>query len=342
MTRRNLRALAAIVVGLLLLLVVLDQNVDRDHPGSALLPGFAAHANDVTAIQIVTAGDEAPIELSREADRFVVATREGYPADIGKLRELVIALAEAQLVEDKTANPENYGKLGVDDPAEGGSGTKIVLSGPDFSYSVILGNAAQGEYRYARVVNEPRSYLIDQNPAVPADAAEWLAPEILDVGPDRVARVRISHADGESLVIEKSAQDSTDFTVLDVPGGRELSYASVGNGIGAALDGLELSDVRLPQGEGAATTVVFETFEGLTITAQVYADEDRHWVGFRAQPIDRPAPGIDDEASRDNEAVRMADEINDRLSGWQYRIPDFKTNLLMRRWDDILKAPDGE
>ena len=35
-------------------------------------------------------------------------------------------------------------------------------------------------------------------------------------------------------------------------------------------------------------------------------------------------------------------DINDRLSGWQYRLPDFKKNLLTRRWDDILKAADDE
>ncbi len=343
MTGRNLKALVAIVVGLLLLLVVLDNKVDRDDLGRALLPGFEAHANDVTAIVIATAGEDAPVELRREADRFVVATRAGYPADIGRLRGLVVALADAQIVEDKTANPENYDKLGVDDPDEGGSGTKIDLSGPDFTYTVILGNSAQGDYRYARVANEPRSYLIDQDPTVPAVAGDWLAPGILDIGADRVARVRISHADGESLVIEKGGEDSTDFEVLDVPDGRELSYATVGNGIGATLDGLELSDVRVAEGDGATTTAVFETLDGLSVTAEVFAEADGHWVGFRAQPVDGGAPGSQGtEASGENEAVRMADEINGRLSGWQYRIPDFKKNLLTRRWDDILKAPAGE
>ncbi len=344
MTGRNLKALVAIVIGLLLLLVVLDNNVDRDDAGRALLPGFDAHANDVTSIRIAAASEQEPVTLSREAGRFVVTTRGGYPADIGKLRALVIALADARVVEDKTSNPAHYSKLGVDDPEDGGSGSKILLSGPDFSYSIILGNPAQGDYRYARVVNEPASVLIDQNPSLPTAAGDWLAPAILDIGPERVARVSISHADGESLVIEKSAQESTDFAVIDVPDGRELSYASVANGIGAALDGLELRDVRVRAQGTATTTAVFETRDGLMITAELVADGDDHWVGFRAQPIADAAPDEDaaGEASAEGDAMRVAEDINDRLVPWQYRIPDFKKNLLMRRWDDILKTPTEE
>jgi hypothetical protein len=30
--------------------------------------------------------------------------------------------------------------------------------------------------------------------------------------------------------------------------------------------------------------------------------------------------------------------IIERTSGWQFRIADYKANLLVRRWDDILKA----
>ena len=58
-------------------------------------------------------------------------------------------------------------KLGVGDPEDGGKGTKVVLSGPGFSYAVVLGESAQGRFRYARVDGEAESSVIDRNPEVP-------------------------------------------------------------------------------------------------------------------------------------------------------------------------------
>jgi len=34
--------------------------------------------------------------------------------------------------------------------------------------------------------------------------------------------------------------------------------------------------------------------------------------------------------------------INDRVSNWQYTIPDYKLNLLKRRFEDLLKAQGKE
>jgi hypothetical protein len=37
-----------------------------------------------------------------------------------------------------------------------------------------------------------------------------------------------------------------------------------------------------------------------------------------------------------------AEEINARIAGWQFRIADYKANLLNRRWEDILKPVETE
>jgi hypothetical protein len=39
-------------------------------------------------------------------------------------------------------------------------------------------------------------------------------------------------------------------------------------------------------------------------------------------------------------AEEEANSINARHAGWQYRVPDYKANLLARRWADILKADE--
>ena len=45
-----------------------------------------------------------------------VEQRDDYPAEMKKLRTLLIALAEAERFEAKTARAELYPKLGVQDP----------------------------------------------------------------------------------------------------------------------------------------------------------------------------------------------------------------------------------
>ena len=40
----------------------------------------------------------------------------GYPADTGKVRKLLIGIAQSTMLEQKTSNAERYGELGVADP----------------------------------------------------------------------------------------------------------------------------------------------------------------------------------------------------------------------------------
>ena len=179
MNRKTIRTLIAIVVALALLLVVL-QGTETDRMATAerlLFPGFKSLANDIENIAIQRPGDDEAVAIHRIDNRWTVPVRDDYTADVGKLRELIIALADARIVEEKTSNPEYYNKLGVDDPAQGGKGTRVTASGAGFSYTLILGDRAQGDFRYSRIDGEEMSFLIDQNPEIPVSASDWLLPE---------------------------------------------------------------------------------------------------------------------------------------------------------------------
>jgi len=374
MSRKTIQFLAALVVGLVLLLVVIKET---DHNGSPqtrpLLPDLESRANSADTVIIAREKDAGNVTLHRDDEHWTVVERDGYPVDIAKLRSLIVALAGASIIEEKTSNPDLYGKLGVDDPGEGGDGTKVTISGDGFSETVILGKTAQHDFRYARVPGQATSYLIDKNPDLPEKVGGWLAPDILDIPSKRVRRVSITHADGETIVIAKDSRDLTDFSVRDLPAGRELSYASVGNGIAAVLANLKLEDVRAKVDAPAETKTVFDTWNGLQITAEVTPDGDDSWVAFSAQsvPVEsatEPAPAksasggadtsapassettpkadSDDSAAADTKAAEasppapdlQAGDINKRLGSWQYKLADYKKNLLTRRWKDILKA----
>lgn len=338
MNRKLLFSLLGLVVALLGLLAVFELG-DRGESGAAgqpFLEGFAENANSVNRLDLRFAGDEPGFSIRRDGDVWVVDARDGYAADFEKLAGLVSSLANARIVEQKTSNPDNYNQLGVDDPASGGSGTGVKLSGEGFSYDVIVGNRAQRTYRYVRVASDATSYLVDQELDLHDSADEWLADEIVDIASDRIRRVSIRHADGETITIEKGSQDDTNFSVADIPEGRELSYESVGNGIAGALAKLSFDEVRKVQTVDSSTATSFETWDGLRVIATVATQEDATWLSFSAEAIPSEAGEEPDEQAPE------VDEINARLGNWQYRIADYKKNLFVRRWDDILKDEDGE
>lgn len=342
MSQKGVGRLVAAVV-LLIIAVLLTQRLDdagTTSDSEPFLAGFSAAADSAHSIRIVSP-DADPVEISRKGTEWVLVSRNDYPANTANLRQLFVALASARLVEEKTSNPDNYDKLGVDDPEQGGSGVKLVITGDNAAWSVILGKSAQADYRYARVAGSATSYLIDRNPEVPVDASGWLRPEILDVQSGAVRKVSIRHSDGETIEIEKGTAEERDFNLLAVPEGREPSYPTVGNGIAGALAGLELDDVRPAADSEATSTAVFETWNGLTITAEVYAEDDETWISIRVQQgtVDSVE---EDGSAAETEVEESADSINGRVAGWQYRIPDYKKDLLTRRWDDLLKATDTE
>jgi hypothetical protein len=333
MTKKNIQVLVAIIVALVLTILVVENTDDSSSfsQGGLLLPGFAEQANKVRRVSIIQA-DTDTLTMHNDSGQWVLAARDNYAVDVSKLRALIIALADANIVEEKTSNPELYEKLGVDDPEDGGSGTKVAVEGEEFSYSVILGESAQGDYRYARLADEQTSQLIDKNPSIADSAGDWLLPDLVDLESNRIRKVVITHEDGDTIVVEKSSEDLTDFTVLDIPQGRELSYSTVGNGIAGALRDLKFDDVRKATESAPGTSVVFETWDGQQVTAVVSTEGDESWVAFSAV----------DEAETSSDSADTAAEINDRLSGWQYRLPEHKKNLLTRRWEDILKSANND
>ena len=67
----------------------------------------------------------------------------GYPADAAKVRKLLLALAEAKPVEEKTSNPANYAALGVEDVSSAdATGVRVELEGTAQPVNLIVGKAA--------------------------------------------------------------------------------------------------------------------------------------------------------------------------------------------------------
>lgn len=352
MSQRALLIVALIAVVSVVLTFV--ANDDGDESASSirqpLMPQLQDRLNEIDRIEIVGGGDQAVATLSRSEQGWSVDEKDGYAANLTTIRTALLDLAEAATVETKTSNPEYYDRLGLEDIAlETATGLELTMSFGDSSLpTVILGDNVGTSYRYARRTDQAQSYLIDRNPEVPRNIAQWLVTDIMDIRGTQVQQVSIEHTDGEHLSISKADVAQTNFTVADVPEDRTLLYPGVANVIGNALRELKLEDVErhtAPFPEPVAT-IRFATFDGLVIVATAYTIDEVGWLGFEAEfdedqaiefateDVDEPLAGT--EAGVDPRAE--AERISERVTGWRYKIPSYQYDQITRRMEDLLEA----
>ena len=284
MNKSTLRNLSIVLFALIAIMIALEfgEQNDSGRLGNVLVPGLREDINNVTSI-VIESADAAAVTVRRQSDNWVVENKGGYPASVSKIREVLLAVADARVLERKTANPELYSALGVRDPeTEGSEGVRLTVAGEGVEAAIIIGNANQGSNRYVRIADDAQSLLIDKNPDLPADASGWLEKALVDIDGAAVRAAQISHADGDDIRIEKTSTEQTDFDVVGVPAGRELSYSTVGNGIGSALSDLSLDDARSAEAAEPTVVTTLETFDGRTVTVNVATDGDESWVSFAA------------------------------------------------------------
>ena len=344
--RLTILVLTAVVLGLLALFL------SRPEPGAGqgelLLPGLADQLNHIDRLVVTGAGNEPLAILLKGAERWVAENADRYPANVGRIRRNLIELAEARIIETKTAKPEFYDRLGVQDISdESASGIRMDISGGDYSIGVIIGQTSLrgGELAYVRLADSAQSYLVSAKLTPGRRKADWLERSLFDIPSRDMRSVRIEHPDGEIVRISKPSPDATDFTVHDIPDGRELTFPGAANGIGSALAGLELDDVvaatNFDPGSVPPVLTHFETFDGLAIDAKGWRVGDHYMFAFTvAAPqteAESNANGKDSATDTPDPAER-AKALNTKVDGWIYRLPSYKADEFIKRMSDLLAA----
>ena len=302
-------------------------------------PALAEQLDAVSTVRIVGAGNATLASLTRAESAWVVDERDGYPANTNAIRSALTLLSRASVIEAKTSNPAELDRLGLGDLANAdarGVGIEFLPESLGLP-GIILGDSTGSSYRYARLSDSNQSWLINADPEVPADTTQWLQSEILSIEGSRVERILIEHADGQTLDIFKSAPDQPNYSVAEIPEGRDLQYPGVANVIGNVLRNLQLEDVAAASADAGTPEIrtQFDTFDGLVITAEGYRDRRRRLA--RVLCRHRLAIQFTGRAT-----AAEAQAINARVSGWRYRIPEYQYSQIGRRIEDLLSAEESE
>lgn len=372
----TLGALAVVASGASILVLSSDRPAAESSAasGASLLPELRARVNDVARIALLGGGEA--LVLEREGETWGLADKGGYPVDVNRVKALVVGLSELKLVEEKTANPEWFARLDLQDP--GGAdvpsrGVRLEDAAGAVLADLVVGRSNPGRgpaqsTLFVRKTGGGPALEVRGSLNVDSRPTNWLDRQIAKVERKRVREVTVTHPDGEVLSVGRDSPDVNDFQVRDLPEGAELSWAGVAGGVAGALEYLNLEDVR-PAAEveldpARAVTTRFTTFDGLVVTARTLEQDDGKVLlaveaafdeGARAQepvgPPEPPAEGEEPEAPAEEppeavgktvaEVQSEVEAINARVGSWVYVVPGYAGSNLRKRLDDLLKQEEA-
>lgn len=319
-------------------------------PEKALLfPELASKLREVSAIDI--AGQTESISLSRKGDDWVIDDFDGYPALPETVKSTVIGVSELRIVAPKTADPQLYPRLGVEDPSSPDA-TSLLLTLKDGDDNILAGlivghprksRAAEDKPGlYIRKPDAKQSYLVEGLLNLSAEKSRWFERTLFDIQSANISRVKIDHADGDAYSVFKSEKGRDDFELEPVPAGKQATSTIILNKFGSLLREFHSNSVHAQENISRPDSWVdarISTFEGLVVDIRAFEAEG---IGYAAFNFDYDQANVAaEDPSTSEEFQALVDGLNQRLAGWIFEIPDFKYEVLSRSSASLLVDQAG-
>ena len=303
--------------------------------GQPVLPEVAKRLGDVQRVALVHGDDKTT--LVRDGNSWSIEERGGYPADVTKVRRMLLGLAELRYVEPKTATPELYSRLDVEDA--GGKDSKSTLVTLVDAKGGLLGEVIVGKHRadqlgggvggvYVRKPGNAQSWLASGDIDVSGDTASWLDKKLLNLPAAQIKDVVLTQPDGTRLTITRD-QPQEKFRLVDMPKDKKLKYDTVLDDVAGVLAGLDSEDVRPAKSFDFPAKDVsraqLTSFSGLTIAVELADEGGKSWARFKA--------------SGTGSAAKQAADLNAKLSPWIYALSSYNAKTLRDKLDDLVETP---
>lgn len=306
---------------------------------------------NINEIQSITISNEQQQSVIQHVDDgWVVANQQGYAADFQRIRSLLLDLDELRIGQALTADQDQRDRMGLTRQA----GTRLALaSRTGDTATMIIGNHRQpaqgsaafspgGVGRYIAREDAPEVYLVDNNLVnLAADPIRWLDRTILDIPPEEIASITVSNSvDG---IIRFAADDANELQLAEPAFDFDSSQTTQ---LRSALRSLAFSRLA-PAGithaqagfaNGSRFTAI--THSNLVINVNIGdspgANEGRYAV-FNV------SVARSDHTNEPHESVAaMATMLNNKLSGWIYILPTFKSDVMASNIESLTRQPESD
>ncbi len=204
-------------------------------------------AADIAAIRIVE--PKATLTVQRKDDRWVIAERGDFPADLAKVREFVLKAIGLKVGQSEPLGEKDRARLNLDP-----SGTRVEFKAADgkdlavftvgrkyFKREVDNPGKAIPDGRFVALPGEPATASLVGDPLTQATAstAEWIDRTSFQV--EKVKTLEVRYPAGGGWRIER-AGDNADWKLAGANPGEKLDISRA-NAASYSLQRLELADV---------------------------------------------------------------------------------------------------
>ncbi len=348
--------IAAVLVVLLVVLgggaLLLREQAASQKPGATgtlgqpLLKGL--RAADVAAISI--RGPKGAITLARKEERWTIAERAGFPADLDKVREFVLKAIELKIVQAEPIGDKDRARLNLD-----ASGTTIEFQGADgkalarliagrkyFKSEPENPDKALGDGRFVLLPGSDKAVYLISNPLAQATpkTADWISKA--GFAAEKVKTLEYRSADGAGWRIERSG-DHADWKLAGAKAGEKLEITKA-NAASYSLSSVELADIAPKEvapeqtGLGEPATIVATTFDRLTYTLKLGRQEGDNYYATLTLAGEPKPEGKDAEERLKRINERLPREKG--LSAHVLLIPKSKLEDVLKKRSELLATKE--
>jgi hypothetical protein len=309
------RAVAVLVVLLFALgggALLLQRQEASERPANAASLGQPVlkdlKAADVAGIRIaqMRASPPATLTLQRKDDGWVIAERNGFPADTAKVREFVLKAIELKVGQSEPIGDKDRARLQLDksgtglefDGADGKPLAKLTLGKKYFKREPEDPAKAPGDGRFVQKPDQPAVVYVVSDPLAQASpkTAAWIDRNSFKV--EKVKSLELRTPDGKGWRIERSG-DNADWKLAGAKPGEKLDTTKA-NSASYSLSLLELADVAPDDAKETGldnpTLINAVTLAGVSYAIKVGRLEgDNYFLSFTSTASD---PGVKALAGR--------------------------------------------
>jgi hypothetical protein len=245
--------------------------------GQPLLKGLKAA--DVAAIAIRE--PRGTLTLKRRADRWTIAERADFPADLEKVRDFVLKAIDLKIGQLEPIGEKDRARLALD---AGGTTIEFLDAGDKALARIVAGKKyfkrepddpakAAGDGRFVMLPEQAKTVFIVSDPLAQASSAtaDWIARAGFAI--EKVKTLELRAADGSGWRLER-ADDNADWKLAGAKPDEKLEISKA-NAAAYSLSNVELADVAAKDlkaqdtGLEKPTTVSALTFDGLSYTLRI-------------------------------------------------------------------------
>jgi hypothetical protein len=327
--------------------------------GDKVLPHF--QPNDVTAIHIRGAAD---LNLVHKNGLWRVAERDDYPANFGRISDLLIKLQGLKVIEANTVGPSQLARVNLEEPGRADVGGTLVefkdgqggelealLLGkkhyPDRGEASRALTTAEPDGRYLLLRKDPKTVFLisDALAGLEPRPESWLSRDFFKV--ENAKSISITAADpGNAWKIFHDTPSSA-WTLADAKPGETLD-AKRAQMITNALATPRFADVALASaapGLDRPRTLSVETFDHFAYTFKISSkgSDDNYRVTFNVT-AEIPEGGADAGSKTDKESpdknVKLPARLKQEqsLAPWVYLVNSWILDAVMRDRAQILEG----